>query len=293
MALPPFHDNVAVVTGASSGIGRELALQLAGEGARVVLASRNAARLEEVADACRARGGRALVVPTDISDEQQCRNLMDRAVEGFGRIDTLINNAGWGVYGNFEDLPDLDAFRGVIETNFMGSVACTYHALPHLRERRGRVVAVSSLAGKMGLPGSTSYSASKFAMAGFFDALRVELMDSGVSVTVVYPGFVATEFAERTERTDGTVFGEAGRRFYSPRTMTAETCARRILKAAARRKRHLYMTLSGRVGMWMNVLVPHLLDRSLKVFGRKRTERYEAAIRQTERDPDQKGTRYL
>jgi len=274
-----FRDKVAMVTGGSSGIGRALALGLARRGARLVLASHQAADLAAVARECEALGAQAAAVPTDVTDEAQCRSLVERTVAECGRIDALFNNAGWGVYGRLEDLPDLAAFRKVIETNLMGSVSVTYYALAHLKASRGRIVATSSLAGKMGFPNATSYSASKFAVAGFFDALRVELMGSGVSVTVAYPGLVASPFHEHSHLADGTPTGKAGYRVYSRRTMTPEACAERILKAAARRRRHVLMTLSGRLGIWMNFLFPSVQDRVQAWIGREHARRLGDASR--------------
>ena len=170
-----FRDNVVVVTGASAGIGAELARQLAAGGARLALAARDAARLEEVAAECRARGGRALAVPTDVGEEAQCAALVERAVAEYGRLDTLVNNAGISMWARFDEITDLSIFERVMRVNYLGSVYCTHHALPHLKRSRGRIVGVSSLTGKTGVPTRSGYAASKHAMAGFFDSLRIEL----------------------------------------------------------------------------------------------------------------------
>jgi len=161
-----------VITGASEGIGAELARQLAHthqSQAQLVLAARTAANLASVAQACREAQAQVLVVPTDVSDPAQCRALIEQAVQQFGGIDTLINNAGVSAHALFSDVrsEDLHWYESVMRTNFWGSVWCTHAALPHLQARRGRIVAVSSLAGLVGVPGRTAYSASKFAMNGF------------------------------------------------------------------------------------------------------------------------------
>ena len=169
------RENVAVLTGASSGIGRELALQFAQGGAWLALAARGLAKLEEVAEQCRQHGGRVLTVPTDVTQESQCRNLVTRTVREFGRIDTLINNAGIGLHARFDEIRDLSLLERVIQVNFYGSMYCTHHALPYLKRTQGRLVAVSSLCGRFPTPMAAIYGASKHAMAGFFDSLRVEL----------------------------------------------------------------------------------------------------------------------
>jgi short-subunit dehydrogenase len=256
-----FKENAVIITGASSGIGKELAFLLASEGALVALAARNTVRLEEIASKCTELGGKALVVTTDVSDEGQCRNLIDTTVAEFGRIDTLINNAGYGLRGRLDEMPNLERFKGVIDTNLLGSVYCTYYALPHIKRTKGRIVAISSVSGKIGTPENTAYCASKFAMGGFFDSLRLELKEDGVSVTVVYPGFVVTEFAERIMKPDGTLVGEDGKKVYTRYTMTAKTCARIIRDAAANRRRSLVLTPEGRFGVWLNNHLPGIADR--------------------------------
>lgn len=254
-----FQDNVVVLTGASRGIGRELALRLADQGARLALSARDAAGLEEVAAECRARGGQAVVIPADVAEEPQCAALIARTVEAFGRIDTLINNAGISMWALFEEVTDLSIFEKILKVNFLGSVYCTSHALPHLRKTRGRLVAVSSLTGKTGVPTRSGYAASKHAMHGFFDTLRIELAGSGVTVTIACPDFVATEIRERAFGPDGRPLGESP--VHESRVMTAETCARLILQGAARRERELILSGRGKLGLWLKLLAPSVVDR--------------------------------
>ena len=165
----PFSENVVIITGASSGIGEHLALRLADQGAWLTLAARNAGQLEGVADQCRQRGGKAVAIPTDVAEQDQCKNLIERTMEEYGRIDTLVNNAGIGLASRFIRLPNLSLFEKVIQVNFFGSVYCTYHALPHLKETRGRLVAISSLRGKLPASRADGYGASKHAMTEFFE----------------------------------------------------------------------------------------------------------------------------
>jgi len=256
---PPFADNVVLLTGASSGIGRELALQLADQGARLVLAARRAELLDEVAELCRARGGQALSVPTDVSREDECRRLVERAVAAEGRLDTLIVNAGRTMWSLFADLQTLRPFEEIMQVNYFGSVYCTYYALPHLKKTRGRLIGVSSLTGKTGVPTRSGYAASKHAMAGFFDTLRIELIGSGVTVTMAYPDFVATETREKALGADGKPIGTSPVR--EAEVMTAEECARRILRGAARRRRELILSTRGKLGLWLKLIAPGLIDR--------------------------------
>jgi short-subunit dehydrogenase len=256
-----FRDNVVIVTGASAGIGRELALQLAARGAHLALAARDPVKLEEVAAECRARGVRAIAVPTDVGDEEKCGELVQRTVDEFGRLDTLVNNAGISMWARFDEVTDLSGFEALMRVNYLGSVYCTHHALPHLKRSRGRIVGVSSLTGKTGVPTRSGYAASKHAMTGFFDSLRIELAESGVTVTMVYPGFVATEIRERAFGPDGRPLGAGNSPVREREVMTAEECARQILEAAASRRRELIMTTRGKVGWILKVFAPGLIDR--------------------------------
>ncbi|OGO11354.1 MAG: hypothetical protein A2Y93_07195 [Chloroflexi bacterium RBG_13_68_17] len=266
MGAKSMPGKVVIVTGASSGIGEALALRLAGEGASLALAARRAERLEALAAACIERGGRALAWPTDVSDEQACRGLVDRAVAEYGRLDMLVNNAGISVGAMLADLPDLTLFRRVMEVNFSGTVFCTYSALPHLKHTAGRLVNVASLGAMLPIPYNTAYIASKHAMLGFSDSLRMELAGSGVSVTLICPYWVATEFHESLLDREGRRRGPRGRAIYTRRTMTADRCAAILLEAAGKRKRQVVMA-PGRLAMWGRLIAPALVDRLIiKVF---------------------------
>lgn len=260
MEARPFQDKVVIVTGASSGIGKALALRLAGAGALPALAARNAERLEALAAECRHIGGDAVAVPTDVSDEAGCRNLIEQTVQRYGRIDALINNAGFSQGAALADLPDLAVFKQVLAVNLLGVVHCTYHALPHLQATGGRIVNIASLGGKVAVPGNTSYSASKFAVIGFSDALRVELAGAGVSVTVICPYWVVTEFHERFLDAQGHAAGPRGRAMYTDKMMTADRCAQITLDAAWRRRREVLMW-PGPLAACLKFLAPGLLDR--------------------------------
>jgi len=263
MGTEGFKDRVVIITGASSGIGEALACHLAQAGAFLALAARSVERLETVAAECRRIGAKAVSVPADVSDEDQCKALIATALTTYGRIDALVNNAGFGVGARFGSLPSLALFVDVLNTNFMGSVYCTYYALPHLIQTKGRIVAVSSLAAKVPLPNYSGYTASKHAMAGFFDVIRMELEDSGVSVTTIYPDFVVTRFAANVRDAGGRPRGQDARS-YSRKTMTAQECARLIAEAAAARRREVTLSTRGRLVPWIKLLAPGVVDKIAK-----------------------------
>jgi len=255
-----FREKIVIVTGASSGIGKALALRLADEGAWLALAARNAQRLDSLAMECQQRGGQAIAIPTDVADESQCRTLIQRTQETYGRIDMVVNNAGIDVLSKLEDLPDLHLFKQVIDVNFYGTVYCTYYALPYLKETSGRIVNISSLGGMLAIPFNTSYVASKSAVIGFSDSLRMELTKAGVSVTVICPYWVVTEFHERLLDKNGQPKGPSGRAIYTERMMTSDQCAQITLKAARRRKRQVVMR-PGPMAVWLKLIAPGLVDR--------------------------------
>jgi short-subunit dehydrogenase len=257
---------VVIVTGASAGIGRALALQLASQGAKLAIAARRVERLEQVAAECRALGSDVLVIPTDVTDEAQCKNLVEQTLAAFGRLDMLINNAGLAASALFDEFPDLHLFRQTMNVNFYGAVHCSYYAIPYLKQSMGRIVAVSSLGGKAAIPYNTPYCASKYALHGFYDALRMELASHGVSVTVVCPSWVVTEFHEAQMDKNGVPHGARGRTIYSKRTMTADQCAGITLRAAHKRCREVLMGL-GVLTVWLKTLAPGLVDwLAIKVF---------------------------
>ena len=259
MSANIFKDHVVVITGASSGIGRELALQLAKQGAFLSVAARDTRRLADLKQKCDELGGRIIAIPTDVSKQDQCALLIRKTLEAYQRIDVLINNAGLSMYGKFEDVKDLGLFDSLMKVNYFGSVYCTHYALPHLQHTRGRIVGISSLTGKTGVPTRSGYAASKHAMAGFFDSLRIELADSGVTVTMIYPGFVATEMRERALDISGKPLGKS--HLNESKVMPVERCAQMILEAAEKRKRELVMTSKGKIGLWLKLIAPAFVDR--------------------------------
>jgi short-subunit dehydrogenase len=259
MARYDFRDKVVIITGASSGIGRELSYQLAVQGAWLSLAGRNAERLEAAKAECQKRGGKAIAVQTDVSVAKQCAALVQRTVDKYGRIDALVNNAGVTMWANFESVHDLGIFEQIMRVNFLGSLYCTHYALPHLKQTKGLIVGISSLTGKTGVPTRSAYAASKHAMAGFFDSLRIELAPSGVGVTMIYPGFVASEVRQRALSPDLQPLGESP--VHEGEVMPVEECARLIVRAMTHRQRELVMTTRGKLGLWLKLIAPGLVDR--------------------------------
>ncbi len=253
-----FKNNVVIITGASSGIGEELAIQLAKQGAFLSLAARDEQKLNSVKEKCLNYECKVISIPTDVTLTEDCKNLIDKTFAEYRSIDTLINNAGITMWANFSSITDLSYTHKIIDTNFFGSMNCTYFALPHLIKSKGRLVGVSSLTGKFGVPTRSIYSASKHAMAGFFDSLRIELKDKGVSVTMVYPGFVSSEIRGKALGSDGKPIGQSPVK--ESDVMSVETCAKIIIDAAANRKREVVMTAKGKLGMWLKLIAPALVD---------------------------------
>jgi len=254
-----FSENVIILTGASEGIGRALALALAPQKPKLVIAARQAERLESLAGECRALGAEALPVTTDVTDEAQCRRLTEKAVEAFGRVDTLVVNAGATMWTRLDQLRDPSVLEKVMAVNYFGAAYCTMAALPYLKASRGRIVAIASVAGLTGVPERTGYSASKHAMVGFFDSLRIELEDTGVTVTVIAPDFVVSQIHRRALGADGRPLGETP--MQEARIMTAERCAELIVTAMEKRQRLLITSLRGKLGRWFKLIAPGLIDR--------------------------------
>jgi short-subunit dehydrogenase len=262
-----YAGKVVVVTGASQGIGKALCLELATQRPRLVLAARDARALEAVAAECRARGAATFVVPTDVGDEVACRALVEKAVERFGGVDVLVNNAGMGMLARFEDVSDLSLYERLMRVNYLGSVYPTFYALPHLERSRGQIVAVSSLAGLNGVPMRTAYAATKHAQMGFFDSLRIELRDAGVSVTVIAPYFVQSEIRRRSPGPDGRTVEASPVK--EAEIMSAEECARLMVRAMEKRQRMLVMSFKGKLGRWAKLIAPALVDRMAAGMVRK------------------------
>lgn len=254
--------SVVIVTGASDGIGAELARQMAqaqGSSLQLVLAARNWQKLEAVAQSCRQHGAMVVVRPTDVSKEADCRALVTDTVARFGSLDVLINNAGVSGHALLEEIQDLDWCEDLMRVNLWGAIWCTHAALPHLKASRGRILAISSLAGVVALPGRTAYSASKFAMNGFFEALRLEVAPHGVQVTLAFPGVVATDIRHRGFNAQGLPAGLS--QLDESSAMPVDVCARLTLEGFERGQREVFLTASGRLARWLKLIAPTWVDR--------------------------------
>jgi short-subunit dehydrogenase len=248
---------VVIITGASSGIGEALARRLHAEGARLSLAAR---RMDRLAALEKELGGPDILsLETDVSKEDDCRQLIQKTVEKYGRIDVLINNAGISMRAGFDDV-ELDVLRKLMDVNFWGTVYGTKFALPWLLRSKGSVVGIISIAGHVGLPGRTGYAASKFAVRGFLDTLRIEYLKRGLHVLVVAPGFTTSEIRLTALNARGNQQGETPRD--ETRMMSAESCAKHILKALKKRKRSVVLTFwEGKLSVFLGKWWPSLLDK--------------------------------
>jgi len=256
--MDKLRDKVIVLTGASEGIGRALAKELARPGNKLALAARDEERLQSLKEEVEAKGAEALVVPTDITDENACKTLIDRAVEEFGRLDVLINNAGMTLWTMVDDIEDLSIFERIMRVNYLGAVYCTAYALPHLKKTKGRIVGVSSSLGLLPAPTHSAYCGSKYAMFGFFDTLRIEIKKTGVTVTMIAPGFVKTEIHNRALDRHGKPLGKSPveKDIY----MSAEKAATMIAGAIEKRKRLLVMDVRIKIARFLHLIMPGTIE---------------------------------
>ena len=250
-------DKVIIVTGASSGIGLASARQFGSEGAKVVMAARSYDRLLELAPSV-APPERVLCVRCDVTQEADCRALVVAAVERFGGIDILVNNAGLSMRAMFKDL-DLKVIHSLMDVNFWGTVYCTKFALPYLLASKGSVVGVVSVAGYSALPARTGYSASKYAIRGFLDTIRIEHMKDGLNVLVFAPGYTSSNVRNAALTADGSPQGETP--LDEGKLMSAEACAKCLSRALRRRRSEVTLTALGRASVFTRNFLPRLMDR--------------------------------
>lgn len=249
---------VIIITGASSGIGKALAGAYASPANALVLGARKLENLQQVAEELKDKCADILCVATDVSKEDDCKNLIETAVKNYGRIDVLINNAGISMRAIFEET-ELSVLKSLMDVNFWGTVYCTKFALPYLLESKGSVAGVSSIAGYKGLPGRTGYSSSKFAMHGFLETIRIENLKKGLHVLVACPGFTASNIRNTALGKDGSQQGESPRD--EAEMMSAEEVAQHIKKAIIKRKRTLILTRQGKLTVVLNKFFPKLVDK--------------------------------
>jgi short-subunit dehydrogenase len=254
-----FKDKVVVITGASSGIGKACAEEFAKRGANLVLAARQYVTLCETTAALEKQYGiKALAIQADVSKQEDCEALIKQAVATFGGIDVLVNNAGLSMRALFQDV-DLAVLKNLMDVNFWGTVYCSKYALSEILKTKGSIIGVSSIAGYRGLPGRTGYSASKFAMNGFMESLRTELLNTGVHIMVACPGFTTSNIRVAALSEDGTSHGESS--MEEGKMMTAEEVAVIIADGIQHRKRTLIIGGQGKLTVWLNKLLPALADK--------------------------------
>ncbi|OEK06449.1 SDR family oxidoreductase [Roseivirga misakiensis] len=251
-------DKVVIITGGSSGIGKALALEFAKLGAKIVITGRNEARLTEVSQALEALNAPNLCLALDVSLEKDNATLVDKTIEKYDRIDILINNAGISMRALLEEI-ELEVFEKVMKINFNGTLYATKYCLPHILKSKGSIVGISSINGYRGTPARTAYTASKYAMNGFFEALRTEVMHRGVHVLVACPGFTGTNIRNAALTADGSEQGSSPRD--EGKMMTAEEVALGIIKAIRKRKRDIVFTTQGKLAVFLNKWMPGRMDK--------------------------------
>jgi dehydrogenase/reductase SDR family member 7B len=250
-------DKVVVITGATSGIGEACAHIFGREGAKIVITGRNQEKLEQSSKRLKSLGVEVLAILADAASEADNKRLAQETLKTFGRIDILINNAGISMRALFQDV-DLEVFRKVMDTNFWGTVYATKYCLPEILKSKGSIIGISSINGYRGTPARTAYTASKYAMNGFFESLRTEVMNQGVHVMVAAPGFTASNIRNSALTAHGQTQGESPRD--EGKMMTAEEVAREILKATLKRKRDLVLTTQGKLAVFFNKWAPTFMD---------------------------------
>jgi short-subunit dehydrogenase len=252
-----FKDKVVIVTGASSGIGEAIAREFAGNGSRVVLAARSEAKLSAITQEINSTGGEAIFFKTDVSIETDCRQLIEKTVEKYAGIDILVNNAGLSMRAAFLDV-DVNVLHRLMNVNFWGTVYCTKFALPYLLKSKGSLIGVSSVAGFHGLPGRTGYSASKFAMHGFLETIRIENLKKGLHVMIIAPGFTSTEIRKHALTASGQEQGESPRN--EKKLMSPGYVAKWVLKGIRKKKRNKLLTWDGRLTALFQRIIPTVVD---------------------------------
>lgn len=259
-----FKDKVVLITGASSGIGKALAYSFAKQGAKLSLAGRNTEELLRIKKELKST--EVLCITADVSIESDCKKFIEESIKNYSKIDVLICNAGISMRAIVQDV-NTDVLKKVMDTNFWGTVFCIKYALPSLLKQKGSVVGMSSIAGKKGLPGRSAYSASKFAMEGFLESLRIENLQNDLHVLVACPGFTSSNIRKKSLTADGSEQSETPRE--EEKMMSSEEVASRITEAVYSRKRDLILTTNGKLTVFLNKLIPSKLDRMVLNFMKK------------------------
>jgi dehydrogenase/reductase SDR family member 7B len=251
-------DKVVVITGGSSGIGKALAREFGKHGSKILITGRTEETLARTVEELQQSGITVARLQADVSKEADNKRMAEEAIRLYGRIDILINNAGISMRAMFEDV-DMEVLNKVMETNFYGVLYATKYCLPEILKNHGSVIGISSVAGYRGLPGRTGYSASKFALNGFLEVLRTELLNRNVHVLTACPGYTSSNIRKRSLTKDGTIQGESPRDESS--MMSAEECAHHIYKATVKRRKILILTVQGKLTVFMNKWFPVWADK--------------------------------
>ena len=253
-----FENKVVLITGATSGIGKALAIDFLSKGAKVAICSRSADTL--LSFSTEINSNNLLTVQADVSNEEDCKKFIEKSMNAFHAIDILINNAGISMRAMFQEV-DLSVLKQSMDINFWGTVYCTKYALPYILKSKGSILGISSIAGYKGLPCRTGYSSSKFAMQGFLESLRIELLKTGVNVMWVSPGFVSTNIRNTALNASGNAQSETP--LNENKLMSAEECASIILKGIEKRKRTIIMSTQGKLTVWINKFFPSFVDKQV------------------------------
>ncbi len=256
-----FENKIVVITGGSDGIGKALVEAFLKAGAKVATCGRNIQKLDDLE--IENKGMPLFTMIADVSKEDNCKKFIEASIEKFGDVDILINNAGISMRALFKDT-DLTTLKNVMDINFWGSVYCTKYALTSIIKNKGTIVGVSSIAGYRGLPGRSGYSASKFAVNGWLESLRTELLETGVNVMWVCPGFTTSNIRNVALNKEAKPQGESP--MDESKMMSAEQCATHILQAIKKRKRTLVLTFDGKKTVIMNKFFPALADKFVRKF---------------------------
>jgi dehydrogenase/reductase SDR family protein 7B len=251
-------NKVVIITGGSSGIGKAMAEKFGREGSKILITGRNKEELAKATEELRQNGITVQSFQADVSVEEDNRKMAEEAIKHYGTIDVLINNAGISMRALFSEV-DIAVVKKVMDINFYGVLYATKYCLPEITKNNGSIVGISSIAGFRGLPGRTGYSASKFALNGFLEVLRTELLKTGVHVLTACPGFTASNIRKRSLTKDGSQQGESPRQ--EEKMMTAEECAEHIYNATIKRKRTLVLTTQGKLAVFLNKWLPGLADK--------------------------------
>ena len=250
-------NKVIIITGASSGIGEACALEFSNQGANLILAARSEEKLKLLCNKINSNNGSSSYIVTDVSVESDCKEMVQFAIEKFGTVDILVNNAGISMRAIFSDI-DLEVFEKLMKINFFGAVYCTKYALPYILKNKGSVVGVSSIAGHKGLPGRTAYSASKFALQGFLEALRTENIKKGLHVLIACPGFTASNIRKKALNAAGEIQSESPRK--EQKMMSAKEVSIHITLAIKKRKNMIVLTKNGKLTVFLNKFFPNWVD---------------------------------